>query len=162
LQKKSSSGSRPRIPLASGGIQVNFCKNPGCPNFGVPAAPTTSKGAGGGKDGYAVRAAGKGLPVLHCHACGEYPPVKSNVAIREELERLAGYLEPRMAPSCPNLACKNHGAGIATDSDAYQAFGRTASGGNVIAARPAGGPLRSAKPQRVSAHPTRTSSSSRC
>ena len=75
------------------GIQVNFCKNPGCPNFGVAAAPSTSKGAGGGKDGYAVRAAGKGLPVLHCHACGEYPPVKSNVAIREELERLSNYLE---------------------------------------------------------------------
>lgn len=108
---------------------MNFCKNPGCPNFGVLAAPTTSKGAGGGKDGYAVRAAGKGLPVLHCHACGEYPPVKSNVAIREELERLSRYLEPRMAPSCTNVACNNHGVGIGSDSNVYQAFGRTVSGG---------------------------------
>ncbi len=103
--------------------------NPGCPNFDVPAAPTTRKGAGSGQDGYAVRAAGKGLPVLHCHACGEYPPVKSNVAIREELERLSSYLEPRMAPSCENLACDNQGVGIGSDSNVYQAFGRTASGG---------------------------------
>jgi transposase-like protein len=129
LEKKSSSESRPRIPLSSCGVQVNFCKNPGCPNFGVPAAPATSKGAGGGKDGYAVRAAGKGLPMLHCHACGEYLPVKSNVAISEELERLANYLEPSMVPSCPNVSCDNHGTGIGTANDAYQAFGRTASGG---------------------------------
>jgi transposase-like protein len=129
LQQKSSSGSRPRIPLASGGIQVNFCKNPGCPNFGVVAAASTGKGASRKKDGYAVRAAGKGLPVLHCHACGEYPPVKSNVAIREELERLSSYLERRIAPSCPNVACDSHGVGVRADSNAYQAFGRTTSGG---------------------------------
>jgi len=67
--------------------------------------------------------------VLHCHACGEYLPVKSNVAIREELERLSSYLEPRMAPSCENVVCDNHGVGIGSDSNVYQAFGRTASGG---------------------------------
>lgn len=67
--------------------------------------------------------------MLHCHACGEYPPVKSNVAIREELERLSSYLKPRIVPSCPNAACGNHGVGVRADSSAYQAFGRTTSGG---------------------------------
>lgn len=67
--------------------------------------------------------------MLHCHACGEYPPVKSNVAIREEVERLSSYLKQRIAPSCPNVACDNHGVGVRADSNAYQAFGKTASGG---------------------------------
>jgi hypothetical protein len=45
MQKKSSGGSKPRIPLEHGGIQVNFCKNPNCENYAIPAAQTTGRGA---------------------------------------------------------------------------------------------------------------------
>ena len=30
--------SKLRIPATVGNVQVNFCKNPACPNFGVPAS----------------------------------------------------------------------------------------------------------------------------
>ena len=72
--------------------------------------------------------AGKGFPVLKCHACGEYPPLKSNAGIQEELERLYAYLEPSSEPSCPNTACGNHGVGISAGKVAYQSFGKTAAG----------------------------------
>lgn len=32
-----SSAPLPALPSAAFGINVNFCKNPHCPNFGVPA-----------------------------------------------------------------------------------------------------------------------------
>jgi hypothetical protein len=37
----------PRIPLEVAGVQVNFCENPSCSNFGVPAsAEKQPKGPG--------------------------------------------------------------------------------------------------------------------
>lgn len=110
------------------GVQVNFCKKPTCSNYGVPASQKPAKGEGATPDGYAVVSAGKGFPVLKCHACGEYPPLKSNAGIQEELERLSAYLEPAPGPSCPNDACCNHGVSISAGKAAYQSFGKTAAG----------------------------------
>ena len=76
----------PRIPPEHGGIQVNFCKNPLCENYGTPAAQKTGRGAQ--RDRYTVVIAGRQFPVLKCHACGEYPPLKRNQGIAEERERL--------------------------------------------------------------------------
>ena len=128
MQKKSSPGSRPRIPLETNGIQVNFCKNPICDNYGVAAAPFSSKGRGSKKDVYTVVASGKNVPVLKCHSCGEYPPLKSNTAIQEELTRLSSYLAPGSQPSCPNQNCENSTIGISADSACYTSFGKTKSG----------------------------------
>ena len=68
MQKKYSEGSMPRIPLEHGGIQVNFCKNPRCENYGTPGAQITGRGTQ--RDHYAVVGAGRQYPVLKCHACG--------------------------------------------------------------------------------------------
>jgi hypothetical protein len=87
----------PRIPPEHGGIQVNFCKNPHCENYGTPGAQTTGRGAQ--RDRYTVVSAGRQYPVLKCHACGEYPPLKSNKGIAEELARLSAYLG-----GCPRIA----------------------------------------------------------
>jgi len=38
-----------RIPVEVGGIQVNFCKNPQCQNFGIPAS-TKRKPRGRGSE----------------------------------------------------------------------------------------------------------------
>lgn len=69
MEEKSCHRSGPRIPLAVDGIQMNFCKNPACENFGVPAStqkqprgPGASKGnrdkyqlnRGSRKKGYAT------------------------------------------------------------------------------------------------------------
>ena len=128
LQKKSSSGSRPRIPPEIAGIQVNFCKKPTCSNYGVAASQLPAKGKNGKPDVYSIVSAGKGFPVLKCHSCGEYPPLKSNAGIQEELERISFYLSPPGVLSCPNDTCSNHSVGISAGSAAYQAFGKTAAG----------------------------------
>lgn len=127
MQKESSQERRPRIPTETSGIQVNFCKNPACSNYGVPAAQSTSK-AGEGRDGYAVVGAGKGIPVLKCHSCGEYPPLKSNQGIHEELDRLADYLGSKPEPSCLNESCDNRLIGLSTGKSHYSGFGKTKNG----------------------------------
>jgi hypothetical protein len=72
-------------------VQVNFCKNPRCENFGVsavlPRYARRAKAAGAAGSAYAVAACGKDLPVLHCRLCGEMPPVKSNLARHEACSR---------------------------------------------------------------------------
>jgi transposase-like protein len=126
LQKKSSGGPLPRIPPACGGIQVNFCKNPACEHYGIPAAQATGRGAQ--RDRYTVVGAGRQFPVLKCHACGEYPPLKSNQGIAEERERLGAYLSVPPEPSCPDVDCANHGIGVSTGSPHYRSYGTTRSG----------------------------------
>ncbi len=126
MQKKSSGGSRRRIPPEHGGIQVNFCKNPDCENYGVPAAQTTGRGAQ--RDRYAVVSAGRQYPTLKCRACGEYPPLKSNQGIAEEHERLGAYLSLPPEASCPDADCANHGVGVSTGSPHYRSYGTTRSG----------------------------------
>lgn len=108
------------------GIQVNFCKNPECENYGIPAAQTTGRGAQ--RDRYAVVSAGRQFPVLKCHACGEYPPLKSNQGIAEERERLGAYLSVPPEPSCPDLDCANNGIGVSIGSPHYRSYGTTRSG----------------------------------
>jgi transposase-like protein len=109
-----------------GGIQVNFCKNPVCENYGIPAAQFTGRGAQ--RDRYVVVSAGRQFPVLKCHACGEYPPLKSNQGVAEERERLGAYLGVAPEASCPDTDCANHGVGISTGSPHYRSYGVTKSG----------------------------------
>ncbi len=131
-QKILSAETPPRVPRAVDGIQVNFCKNPACPNFGVPPAehvPRGPKPAGSISDTYIVIAGGPTTASrMSCQLCGELPPLKSNLAIAEERDRLLAALRQRRAPSCPNGACPNHGVPITTDTHQYQSFGRTRSG----------------------------------
>jgi transposase-like protein len=75
-----------------------------------------------------VVGAGRQFPVLKCHACGEYPPLKSNQGIAEERERLGAYLSVPPEPSCPDVDCANHGIGISTGSPHYRSYGTTRSG----------------------------------
>lgn len=121
----------PRIPLAVNGIQVNFCKNPLCPNFGRPASLTPQpRGRGAserGRDTYTITGASGGRAALICNLCGEYPPLKSNEAINEETIRLTKYLTPQQEPSCPEADCLNHINGISV-AGAYYSFGKTKSG----------------------------------
>ena len=126
MRKKSSGDSKPRIPLEHGGIQVNFCKNPECENYGIPAGPATGRGAQ--RDRYAVVGAGRQFPALKCHACGEHPPLKSNQGIAEERERLGAYMSAPAEASCPDAHCANHGVGVSIGSPHYRSYGTTKSG----------------------------------
>ncbi len=85
-----------RIPEPVDNIQVNFCKNPSCTNFGVPASlnpqPRGPGSEGKERDTYTISRGRVGYALLKCDVCGETPPLKSNSAIGEELTRLKGYL----------------------------------------------------------------------
>jgi hypothetical protein len=56
-----------RVPVEVGAIQVNFCKNPQCQNFGVPAStkrqPRGKGAAERGRDTYSVVGSGRGTPM---------------------------------------------------------------------------------------------------
>lgn len=114
------------------GIQVNHCKNPLCLNFGrsadegrQPRGPGASKR---GRDAYKVkiRVERRGAD-LECALCGETLPMKSNLAIGEELARITEYLAPTSEAVCPDDGCANHHNGVST-SNAYQCFGKTSTG----------------------------------
>jgi transposase-like protein len=119
-----------RIPVESDGLQVNFCKNPVCPNYGQPAS--TEKQPRGKlseprQDTYRLSSDGANKLRMQCLRCNDKPPVKSNLAIREEIERMADYLRPSDDPSCPNIHCDNRLVGISIPK-AYYSFGKTKSG----------------------------------
>jgi transposase-like protein len=113
------------------GIQVNFCKNPVCANYGIPASSTKQpRGPGAalkGRDSYTLLGSGKSAPMMRCHECGEYPTLKSNQGIADEVKRISSYFN-RDEPSCPNAACINHKISIESGKVYYSAFGKTSGG----------------------------------
>jgi transposase-like protein len=117
------------VPAEADGIQVNFCKNPACSNFGVPPKQTVVRGGAnrGVQDTYIIQASGAGMPILHCRLCGENPPPKSNASIAEEQARLLKSLTIAPEPSCPDDSCANHAVTVSTKGG-YQSFGLTKSG----------------------------------
>lgn len=132
----TNSDTTPRIPLPVNGIQVNFCKNPTCANFGVPAsAEKQSRGPVAKdriRDNYTVKGAGysegrAGTPIIYCEWCKETPPLKSNQGICEEVERVSAYLRTS-EPSCPTTTCVNHGVGIIQAKGRYYSKGPTQAG----------------------------------
>lgn len=117
----------PRVPPDSGGIQVNFCKNPSCANFGVVVDETATRGGASHTqpNNYTIVGAGKGLPSARCNLCGASFPLKSNRGIFEEFWRIHGETFP--SPSCPNQLCQNHLVDVDTPK-AYHSFGTTKAG----------------------------------
>lgn len=119
-----------RIPPPYNGIQINFCKNPNCKNFGVPAELFGDFRGKRGKDkvitNYSLTAGRKAYPHLRCNACLEYFPIKSNQGIAEEVERFKSVFNTTLQ-SCPDIECSNHSIPVATPK-AYQSFGKTKSG----------------------------------
>ena len=112
-----SSSPKYRIPPESGGIQINFCKNPNCENFGVPAELFGDFRGKSGKNKvtlkYLVTAGSKGYPQLRCNACEEYFPIKSNLGIAEEVDRFQAHFNTALL-SCPDVKCSNHQVAVST------------------------------------------------
>jgi len=130
LKKKSCQQVRPRIPLNIDGIQVNFCKNPACENYGVPASSQKQHRGRNARltgDVYTVVSSGKGIPMLRCHKCGEYPTLKSNQGIADEIQRMMRQFEQKK-PRCPVQSCSNHNVSIDAGKEYYSAFGKTSGG----------------------------------
>lgn len=114
-----------RSPAAHQGIQVNFCKNPICANFGSPVGDKLSRS----QNPYRIAASGKGLPVGYCYSCNESFPLKSNKGIHEELERMLAFLvEATVQSCCPVDGCSNHAMPVSSGKAFYSAFGVTSTG----------------------------------
>jgi transposase-like protein len=123
----------PPTPPAVAGIDVNFCKNPCCANFGVPANFTKfsrrKQGMAASVPGaaYKLVGSGKGRPALECLLCYESFSVKSNLAVAEEYARFTSYLAPKVDSCCPTAECANHLVPIGSKV-AYSSFGVTNAG----------------------------------
>lgn len=126
------------VPDSVDGIQVNFCKNPACPNFGIPAEGKRTHGKGPRRPATRGPArparyktsGGSDSPFIQCQSCGKCPPIKSNQGIKDELDRISAYLDP--APSellyCHTAGCDNNRDMVPVSKEDYRQFGKTASG----------------------------------
>lgn len=112
-------------------IDVNACKNPTCKNFGVAAYPgnvCVGKSASSPNELYAVTSSAKLTHQLHCLACNEYIPLKSNRGIAEEYVRQRGYLPALKTAGCPDTVCPNHNIPVTAGSRFYHSKGKTSIG----------------------------------
>lgn len=138
-------------------IQVNFCKNPRCANFGVPSTlkkhEHRSKAVPAPGTEYTLKARDKDTPTLLCRLCAENPPIKSNRGIAEELTRILGYLAPPTRISCPVENCPNHSVAVGCGSTHYYSNGKTETGSHRYKCRACGKtfstPAASTSRQRV-------------
>lgn len=129
MAKFSSAGLR--APGAFEGLNVNFCKNPKCANFGVPETAHRARRARGtlpAPGDYTLVAAGKGKPLLKCSLCSETLPMRSNQGVHEELQRVMTYLAGSDGPACPTETCSLFGVPLAIAGDGYVQRGMTAAG----------------------------------
>jgi len=127
MQKKSSASARnhPRIPPEYAGIQVNHCKFPTCHNYHIEAEQRSTPGS----NNYTLDSRNRGISSCICTSCGVGFPLKSNLGISEEVERIASYLSPPDRVCCRNNACVNHANQIPISvTGAYASFGKTAIG----------------------------------
>lgn len=129
MVKISSAGFKAPAPFD--GINVNFCKNPKCANFGVAETPNRGKRRAGAlpqPGDYNLVASGKGKPILKCMLCDEGMPMRSNQGIQEELARVMGYLVSQDGPSCPTEDCTLFSVPLELAGGAYVQRGKTAAG----------------------------------
>lgn len=127
-------GLVPRIPDPCQGLQVNFCKNPECKNYGIPASADYHNPLAGGK--YHRSGGGRRVTGLTCKECDQHNPIKNNAELILERDRLAAYLYDRpKEATCPVGACPNHDVPVSVGRKAYISNGHTGAGSQVYICR---------------------------
>jgi len=108
-------------------LQINFCKNPQCVNFGITAKEEPVKpGPSPHRDlHYKVTNTAKGrIPALLCKSCNEKIPIKSNTGISAEFERITQLiLTATEKLSCKTASCPNTGYSVAIHPERYSKAG---------------------------------------
>lgn len=116
------------FPEACGDLQVNCCRNPHCPSYGIArnegkvSQPVLNREDQPVK--YTLTGSAHEL-CLCCHSCRKYFPVKSNAGIIEEYERISAYSKNKAFASCPNLNCENHDKPLNEFNECYYKYGKT-------------------------------------
>lgn len=131
MSEISSGAQRLRLPLPVGTFSVNFCKNPCCRNFGIPANPKVKPGrrprsnnnvgeywAGGSGDD----------SMIFCRCCGKATRIKSNAAVIEELTRHSIRLDRRYRDRCASETCTNFNRSPSVNPELFHRHGRSAKG----------------------------------
>jgi len=131
MSKNNCQKKKLKIPGVFEGIQVNFCKNSKCINFGVYAEEQESN-ENKDKDQdvpskpiYRLITSSRKITNLECLSCSARNKttlqrtqssyiMKSNQAIHEELTRISKYLQP-IGAHCPNTKCTSTASGKKTD-----------------------------------------------
>ncbi|MRR57402.1 MAG: hypothetical protein EG824_04225 [Deltaproteobacteria bacterium] len=119
------------LPGAAFGIDINFCKNPRCVNFAIPAnemRPKSRQTGRGNTQIYTIASSGKNLPNIRCSRCGQHSLLKSNKGAYEEYCRQSAYLQQNDKVSCPNNQCPNSKVDVAIGKSHYYAHGKTKTG----------------------------------
>lgn len=129
LLQKSETGKKLRLPHPYNGVNVNFCKNPLCSNFGKPAELEDRRGKKRGNQGslYTVTGTGSALSIT-CRCCGTSSVVKSNKAVYEEYERDLELLATPSGLHCPQVSCSNYFKPVDSHPKSYLSHGSTPSG----------------------------------
>lgn len=120
-----------RVPVEVAGLQVNYCRNTLCSNFGVtPGERDRRNRSAAAQDPAYVMTGGAGalMPTATCGLCKESFPLKSNLAVAEEMARLSAYLAPIPELGCPDQECAHWGKAVSTHPKLYQGFGSTSAG----------------------------------
>ena len=82
-----------------------------------------------GSNSYILDSRNKGISSCICTSCGEEFPLKSNLGITQEVQRMASYLSPPGPVCCRNDACANHTDQVPIGTaGVYASFGKTAIG----------------------------------
>lgn len=133
LQKSTRNRLIDEVPPKVAGVQVNFCRNPHCANYGQPARDLPER-RGRTKKGQPPPAPVIGQYALAdahrmtCGICGTKTHYYSNGGVFEEKKRIenrTGTLEPA---ACTDRMCINFGRLVSEAPDQYRKNGKTGAG----------------------------------
>jgi hypothetical protein len=117
------------IPGPFEGLQVNCCRNPACPSYGVPPVVLSGEPEPPtGKVGLYNLFGSVGETSLLCRTCRRLSRPLSNEGLAMEIKRLRTANGILAVESCPRKSCKNHGKSVTEFPNEYYAHGKTPSG----------------------------------
>ncbi|NTG25504.1 IS1 family transposase [Agrobacterium rhizogenes] len=125
MPEKSEGSIRLRLPPPSNGVNINFCKNPLCSNFGQEAELEDQRRRTRGNQGSLYRVTGVSI---FCSVCQTHTSIKSNLAVSEEYERNLQLLATPGGLHCPKASCTNYYRTVDSHREHYYAHGLTAKG----------------------------------
>jgi transposase-like protein len=129
---KPATRTESRIPPEYEGLQINFCRNIYCDNYGKPVDPTPIPHGRGHTSSDNYRVGGKavtGESTFSCRLCSTTGSTKSNLAIRQEYHRLQAYLKPAGPVVCTNPDCPNgKPSDGASERNRFRPYGHTKAG----------------------------------
>ncbi|WP_297341074.1 hypothetical protein [Pseudophaeobacter sp.] len=130
VSQKTATETKRRLPLPFFGVDVNFCRNAQCAQFGIQPDPRNGRGlnlsapsanfprgkVGGTGDG----------KYFTCGSCHEESAIKNNRSITEEYTRLRRLQRPdAKGQSCSNQQCISYDLPFITQAGHYRKSGRT-------------------------------------